>query len=481
MKKILSIILSVVMLVSIMATTTVSADTNLNSYQNYTLGTTVTGYITENTDANVYRFELSSSGKVSILFNQYFDKVDVHIYDIDGNKLYTNNLHWNKNTKKATINENIYLHKGTYFFSLERDEWYESTGKYDLKLSFTSSGESFTETISDNDNSVTTANKISLNTLYKGVLTIAEEKDNDNYYFSITSSGKIQIILNQYFDASTVIIYDENGEIIYREYLRWNENTKKGTINEGIYLYKGNYYFSVERDTWYDSVGNYDFRLNFTSSGESFTETLTSNNNSVSSANRIAIGKTYKGVIVDAYETDNDNYVFSISSSTTLTLNFNGWLEKTRIQIFDINGDDIFSEYVYDNDATKVIKYKKDITLNAGTYYLSIDREYCSGNYTFKLNYKIYKPTKPATPTKAIKKGKVKLSWSPASYAAGYQIQFSRNKNFKKLVVNKKQTKTTFSKKLSRRKTFHIRIRSYKVINGTTYYSGWRKFKLKTK
>ena len=66
----------------------------------------------------------------------------------------------------------------------------------------------------------------------------------------------------------------------------------------------------------------------------------------------------------------------------------------------------------------------------------------------------------------------------------GYQIMYSQNKNFKNsktTKINNKTTKKTI-KNLKAKKKYYAKVRTYKVINGKTYYSDWSKVKqVKTK
>ncbi|MCM1115236.1 MAG: secretory protein, partial [Clostridium sp.] len=66
----------------------------------------------------------------------------------------------------------------------------------------------------------------------------------------------------------------------------------------------------------------------------------------------------------------------------------------------------------------------------------------------------------------------------------GYQIQYSTDKNFKKnnktvTVSSNKTTSKTISK-LSGKKKYYVRIRTYKTVSGTKYYSSWSSVKTVT-
>ena len=59
----------------------------------------------------------------------------------------------------------------------------------------------------------------------------------------------------------------------------------------------------------------------------------------------------------------------------------------------------------------------------------------------------------------------------------GYQIQYSTNKKFKSgnktVSIGKNTTITKTIKKLKAKKKYYVRIRTYQVANGKTYYSSW--------
>jgi hypothetical protein len=73
----------------------------------------------------------------------------------------------------------------------------------------------------------------------------------------------------------------------------------------------------------------------------------------------------------------------------------------------------------------------------------------------------------------------IKVKWKKDTKATGYQIQYAQNSKFtsgKQIITIKK--KTTVSKtitKLVKNKEYYVRVRSYKKINGKTYYGKWSK------
>lgn len=74
----------------------------------------------------------------------------------------------------------------------------------------------------------------------------------------------------------------------------------------------------------------------------------------------------------------------------------------------------------------------------------------------------------------------ITVKWKKVSGADGYEIQCATNKRFtknKKIVTIKKNIKTQNIKKLKSKKTYRVRIKAYKVVNGIKYYSAWSAIK----
>ncbi len=111
------------------------------------------------------------------------------------------------------------------------------------------------------------------------------------------------------------------------------------------------------------------------------------------------------------------------------------------------------------------------------------------GTYTYKIKLQgIYTGSKSisfkilpkATTVKSLSKAKkqTKVTWKKTSEVSGYQIQYSLKMNFssKKTVTVKGKSKTSKTiKKLKSGKKYYVRIRTYKTVNGKTYYSTWSK------
>lgn len=89
------------------------------------------------------------------------------------------------------------------------------------------------------------------------------------------------------------------------------------------------------------------------------------------------------------------------------------------------------------------------------------------------------------TTTKSKSKKTMNLEWQKVKGATGYQVQYTKDKDFKKSVTTKKFKKnsatTTKISKLSSGKKYYVRVRSYVIVNEKTYYSGWTTATVKVK
>ncbi len=118
---------------------------------------------------------------------------------------------------------------------------------------------------------------------------------------------------------------------------------------------------------------------------------------------------------------------------------------------------------------------------NVGTYKVTIKMK---GNYsgtktlTFKIN-----PVKTIVSKLTAGKKSLKVYIAKKStQVTGYQIQYSTSKTFKnaktKVVPSYKTTSAALSK-LSAKKTYYVRVRTYKTVSGKKYYSSWSSYKYK--
>lgn len=93
---------------------------------------------------------------------------------------------------------------------------------------------------------------------------------------------------------------------------------------------------------------------------------------------------------------------------------------------------------------------------------------------------------KPSISKVTAKKKALTVKWKKKSGVTGYEVQVSLKKNFKaiakKATVKGAKKVTTTIKSLKAKKTYYVRVRAYKTVNGKKFYSKWSKvLKKKTK
>ena len=95
---------------------------------------------------------------------------------------------------------------------------------------------------------------------------------------------------------------------------------------------------------------------------------------------------------------------------------------------------------------------------------------------------------KPANQTIAkltAQKNGFALNWTKDKNVTGYQIQYDVKSNLKSAKSAYVKSNTTYKKTISglkSKKTYYVRVRSYKTVGGVKYYGSWSAVKsVKTK
>ncbi|MDD6212313.1 MAG: fibronectin type III domain-containing protein [Clostridiales bacterium] len=421
MRKIfVTMLLSVLMLLSCINTvlaagTTTSAETitsvtaagnSISSAESVSMDKQYSGSITASQTSAYYKFKLSKSGTVNLNSMASIEKICYELLDSNGTSMWNSTATKNNSLGVVSFNQDLCLTSGTYYVVLKQTDSY--TGNYQFTLSFTSANESFAETPGGTNNTMGTAPDISFAEDYIGQLAI---NDNCDYYkLTVPTSGQIDLSITWKTPHIYYGIYTPEGERLW-----YNSNVMDGGFwgnggdnNHTMHVVAGTYYFGVEGDP-----GNYNFLLTFSSAKESFKENNTgTNDNTLLDANKISLGKTYRGQIAS-----NDNidfYQFTVPKKMTVKV------KATAERSLDFE--------VYNNNGTSLMKagnyttVDKKLDLEAGTYYFSVDGNYPynTGDYSFSIyEYKLDTPV-----LKAVKNSStgMTITWKSVTDAAGYKI-----------------------------------------------------------
>ena len=189
-----------------------------------------------------------------------------------------------------------------------------------------------------------------------------------------------------------------------------------------------------------------------------------SNNTKVGTATVKIMGKgNYTGSVSKTYSIKNNFKKATISGisnksytgkniTQSITVKYNGKTLK--------NGTDYTVSYSSNkNIGTATVK-----VTGKGSYAGTITK-------TFKIN-----PAKQEIQKLTAKSKAFFVDWAQKGSATGYEIQYATNSKFtsakKVTITNKKTDKTTVSK-LSGKKKYYVRVRSYTTVKGTKYYGAW--------
>ncbi|MGN0527843.1 MAG: family 43 glycosylhydrolase [Eubacterium sp.] len=164
------------------------------------------------------------------------------------------------------------------------------------------------------------------------------------------------------------------------------------------------------------------------------------------------------------------NKISTVSLSSA-SYTYDGKVKKPSVKVADSKGKTISSNnytVTYAGGRKNVGKYAVKITFK--------------GNYSgTKTLYFTIKPKATSISSVSAKSKGFTVKWKKQStQVTGYQIQYSTSSRFTSpktvTVSNYKTTSKTISK-LKSKKKYYVRIRTYKTVNGTKYYSSWSKAK----
>ena len=176
--------------------------------------------------------------------------------------------------------------------------------------------------------------------------------------------------------------------------------------------------------------------------------------------------------------TGKGNYTGSVSKTYSIKNNFKK-ATVSSISTKAFTGKNITQSITVKYNG-KTLKKGTDYTVsysnnkNIGTATVKITGK-CSYTGTITKTFKI-NPAKQEIQKLTAKSKAFFVDWAQKGSATGYEIQYATNSKFtsakKVTITNKKTDKTTVSK-LSGKKKYYVRVRSYTTVKGTKYYGAW--------
>ena len=192
------------------------------------------------------------------------------------------------------------------------------------------------------------------------------------------------------------------------------------------------------------------------------------------------IAPNYRGTLTATFKI--------VQGSNRITASNVKKIQSTKKQTFSLGAkalDKAKLTYKSNNRSVTVDKNGK-VTIAAkfaGVATITITSSATKNRKTAKKNITVTVNPSGTSLTKCtnVKTRKVDIRWKKNSYVTGYEIQYCTNKAFKRGVKTKAITKVSTTKftasGLANKKTYYVRIRTYKTVSGKKYYSSWSRLK----
>ena len=189
-----------------------------------------------------------------------------------------------------------------------------------------------------------------------------------------------------------------------------------------------------------------------------------SNNTKVGTAKVTITGKgNYTGSVSKTYSIKNNFKKATVSGISTKTFTGKNITQSITVKY---NGKTLRKDTDY------TVSYSSNKNIGTATVKITGKGSYTGTiTKTFKIN-----PAKQEIQKLTAKSKAFFVDWAQKGSATGYEIQYATNSKFtsakKVTITNKKTDKTTVSK-LSGKKKYYVRVRSYTTVKGTKYYGAW--------
>ena len=189
-----------------------------------------------------------------------------------------------------------------------------------------------------------------------------------------------------------------------------------------------------------------------------------SNNIKVGTAKVTITGKgNYTGSVSKTYSIKNNFKKATVSGISTKAFTGKNITQSITVKY---NGKTL------KNGTDYTVSYSNNKKIGTATVKIA-GKGYYTGTVTkiFKIN-----PAKQEIQKLTAKSKAFFVDWAQKGSATGYEIQYATNSKFtsakKVTITNNKTDKNTISK-LSGKKKYYVRVRSYTTVKGTKYYGAW--------
>ena len=189
-----------------------------------------------------------------------------------------------------------------------------------------------------------------------------------------------------------------------------------------------------------------------------------SNNTKVGTAKVTITGKgNYTGSVSKTYSIKNNFKKATVSGISTKAFTSKNITQSITVKY---NGKTLKKGTDY------TVSYSNNKNIGTATVKIAGKGSYTGTiTKTFKIN-----PAKQEIQKLTAKSKAFFVDWAQKGSATGYEIQYATNSKFtsaKKVTITNNKTDTKTISKLSGKKKYYVRVRSYTTVKGTKYYGAW--------
>ena len=189
-----------------------------------------------------------------------------------------------------------------------------------------------------------------------------------------------------------------------------------------------------------------------------------SNNTKVGTAKVTITGKgNYTGSVSKTYSIKNNFKKATVSGISTKAFTGKNITQSITVKY---NGKTL------KNGTDYTVSYSNNKKIGTATVKIAGKGSYTGTiTKTFKIN-----PAKQEIQKLTAKSKAFFVDWAQKGSATGYEIQYATNSKFtsaKKVTITNNKTDTKTISKLSGKKKYYFRVRSYTTVKGTKYYGAW--------
>ncbi|OAT80919.1 hypothetical protein A6P54_13000 [Bacillus sp. MKU004] len=334
------------------------------------------GLISYTDSVDTFKVTMEKAGLLKVDFSSYIDYgVELSLEDENGVKVMDETVKGGEPADPEKWTGSEYLEPGTYYIKINK--YFDYTGKYELEVNVE---ETNNTEIEPNDG---TGQAIEAELTKKVTGLISWNDSVDVFKVTMEKAGLLKVDFSSFIDYEVNLsLEDENGNKVMDKDVDGGKTENPEKWLESEYLEPGTYYIKVKKQ--YEYTGKYELEVDV----EETNTTEVEPNNGTEQAHRLNINESVTGLI--SWNDVQDTYEFTMEDAGDIELNFSSYIDyKVTLKLVDENGNALFGDSIRDGTPESPKKLSEKINLEAGKYYLHVNRDSrMTGKYELAVNIK---------------------------------------------------------------------------------------------